>query len=470
MEEFDYAIVAGSKLLTWLGNPKELWMDGASEFDYATVAGSKLLTWLGNPKELWMDGASECGSLKREECILERPMEDDDYVFEPFSKENLEPFRWDHILATLFVCATTYGPTTKLCNKNGYNVVPYYGISVITEGEAASSSKANTSKGIRLREMRTLVQMCTMAKKAAADVGSTIAHSSSSKPKDTTLEGKSEIVALPSRKAQNPKQKRFCYTQEELHEEHGLILEGKLYQHLNEADVTEEDWLSIFKKKQEKGSKIFLHMMRPEYVEDCTLLFHKVYQAVPANREITHKFATLFAYEQCPAARQDPTSQKVAWAYFGEQVLDHCKKLPGGIDKKCLLNKPTSKGAGGADAGYKKGCIKGYEHNIGHNESRAIRQEPRYVEDTGDILIHGSASRPIAEALDLKASMEGAIDATHPDYLVIEGKVATLNSVLTALGVDASSSNIRDEVDHLKVSLSPFLGTLIYKRESSLVH
>ncbi|MCO5582449.1 hypothetical protein L7F22_036345 [Adiantum nelumboides] len=59
----------------------------------------------------------------------------------------------------------------------------------------------------------------------------------------------------------------------------------------------------------------------------------------------------------------------------------------------------------------------------------------------------------------LKASMEGAIDATHPDYLVIEGKVAALSSVLTSLGVDASSSNIRDEVDRLKygVGLGYFL-------------
>ncbi|MCO5550268.1 hypothetical protein L7F22_003749 [Adiantum nelumboides] len=60
----------------------------------------------------------------------------------------------------------------------------------------------------------------------------------------------------------------------------------------------------------------------------------------------------------------------------------------------------------------------------------------------------------------LKDNMEGAIDVTHPDYLVIEGKVAALKSTVTALGVDASSSNIRDEVDRLKLSLSPFLANL----------
>ncbi|MCO5548742.1 hypothetical protein L7F22_002203 [Adiantum nelumboides] len=137
---------------------------------------------------------------------------------------------------------------------------------------AASNSNRQL---VDLREMRTLVRMGTMAKKAAADVGSTSVHSSNSKPKGTTLEGKSKTtsdksISLPSRKAQYPKQKRFCYTQEELREEHGLSLEGKLYQHLGEADVTKEDWLSIFKKKREKGSKLFLHMMRLEYVEDCS--------------------------------------------------------------------------------------------------------------------------------------------------------------------------------------------------------
>ncbi|MCO5600503.1 hypothetical protein L7F22_054616 [Adiantum nelumboides] len=146
--------------------------------------------------------------------------------------------------------------------------------------------------------------------KNEATVGSTSVHSSSSKSKDTTLEGKFEnlddkSIALTSWRVQYPKKQQFYYTREELHEEHGLRLEGKLYQHLSEANVLEEDWLSIFKKKREKGFKLFLRRMQPEYVEDCKLLFHKVYQAKPANKEITHKFATLFVYEQCLATRQD---------------------------------------------------------------------------------------------------------------------------------------------------------------------
>ncbi|MCO5608805.1 hypothetical protein L7F22_063022 [Adiantum nelumboides] len=100
-----------------------------------------------------------------------------------------------------------------------------------------SNSEAEESRG-----MRTPRKMCTMAKKAATNVGSTSVHSSSNKPKDITLERNLEStgdnVALPSWKVQYPKQKQFCYTREELHEEHGLSLEGKLYQHISEGDVT----------------------------------------------------------------------------------------------------------------------------------------------------------------------------------------------------------------------------------------
>ncbi|MCO5580028.1 hypothetical protein L7F22_033894 [Adiantum nelumboides] len=178
---------------------------------------------------------------------------------------------------------------------------------------------------------------------AVADGGSASVLSSSSKPvSSTTLSIKSETIddkniGRSSWKIQYPKQTRFCYIREELHEEYGLSLEGKLYQHLGDADVTDQDWLLVFMKKREQCSKTFLHMMRPEFVDECRLLFHKVYQSMPANKEITQKFATLFVYERCPATRQDPARRKVAWASFGEHVLDHCKKLPGGIDKKVKI-------------------------------------------------------------------------------------------------------------------------------------
>ncbi|KAI5083477.1 hypothetical protein GOP47_0003220 [Adiantum capillus-veneris] len=114
---------------------------------------------------------------------------------------------------------------------------------------------------------------------------------------------------VASRKVQYPKKTRFCFTRHDLHEEYGLSLEGKLYQHLSDEDVIDEDWLSVFIKKREKGVRLFFHQVWPKYAEECRLLFHKVYQAMPTSKEITHKFSTLFVYERCPAAMQSPKGQ-----------------------------------------------------------------------------------------------------------------------------------------------------------------
>ncbi|RYA40215.1 hypothetical protein DD606_25715 [Enterobacter cloacae complex sp. GF14B] len=107
------------------------------EFDSATVAGSELPAWLGQPKELWMCGASHCGSLRREECVLERAIEDKEYIPKPFPEDALEPLEWEHILATLDVCTITDSPITKVCDKEGYDVLPYYMVSVVPEKETA---------------------------------------------------------------------------------------------------------------------------------------------------------------------------------------------------------------------------------------------------------------------------------------------------------------------------------------------
>ncbi|MCO5607572.1 hypothetical protein L7F22_061769 [Adiantum nelumboides] len=71
-------------------------------------------------------------------------------------------------------------------------------------------------------------------------------------------------------KVQYSKQTRFCFTRHDLHEEYGLSLKSKLYQHLSDEDVTDEDWLAVFTKKREKGARIFLNMVRPEYEEECS--------------------------------------------------------------------------------------------------------------------------------------------------------------------------------------------------------
>lgn len=137
-----------------------------------------------------------------------------------------------------------------------------------------------------------------------------------------------------SKKFEYPKQTHFCKTRNQFYKEYGLSLEGKLFQHLSAEDMSDDDWMSVFTRRPEKGSKIFLSMLRPEFQDDCRLLFHQVYQGPPTNNELTHKFATLFAFEKCERAMTDPAQHQVAWAVFAETVVNHCANKPGGVEKK----------------------------------------------------------------------------------------------------------------------------------------
>lgn len=120
---------------------------------------------------------------------------------------------------------------------------------------------------------------------------------------------------------------------EQLHEEYGLSTEGKLPQHLSKEDLSDADWLSVFRVRCAKNTKIFLHMLRSEFFDECRLLYQKVYQAVPSNNEIGHKFARCFVYEKCKSAKNDPEGHRIAWAAFGENVLETCKAQLG-LQKK----------------------------------------------------------------------------------------------------------------------------------------
>lgn len=131
-----------------------------------------------------------------------------------------------------------------------------------------------------------------------------------------------------------PQQIKFCYTAEDLHEEYGLSLEGKLPKDLTDEDLPPEQWLTVFKHNHQKNSKIYLNHLQPHLVEDCRFLFSKVYQGPPSCGELTNKFARCYAFEKCHAAKKDPAGHRVAWARFGEGVLQMIASRNGGLDRK----------------------------------------------------------------------------------------------------------------------------------------
>lgn len=301
---------------------------------------------------------------------------------------------------------------------------------------------------------------------------------------------------VASRKAQYPKQTRFCYTSYDLHAEYGLSLEGKLFQHLSDEDVTDEDWLAVFTKKREKGVRLFLTMVRPKYAEECRLLFHKVYQAIPTNKEITYKFSFLFVYERCPAAMQRPTDErKVAWAVFGEQVLDHCKKLPGGMDKKLknwidcnaasqhLVQTTEStkksvtdrKGITGKDSQSILNCSS-VKLQIVAEVEQMLAARKTMLENVKSTLnatqvqlqeksqsmwkIEGTSSAAavlqgqLNELQTLKDSIKGPGGVSSSEVLVIDAKIVALSNALIALRADATNSKIKGDIDRLEVCIN----------------
>ncbi|MCO5583534.1 hypothetical protein L7F22_037445 [Adiantum nelumboides] len=87
-----------------------------------------------------MCDAPDNGSLKREECILERDCSDDAYTPEPFPEHLLEALEWTQILATMDVCINASMPT-KFCNDDGYDVIPIQMISTIHIEEEPEETK-----------------------------------------------------------------------------------------------------------------------------------------------------------------------------------------------------------------------------------------------------------------------------------------------------------------------------------------
>ncbi|MCO5579714.1 hypothetical protein L7F22_033574 [Adiantum nelumboides] len=131
-----------------------------------------------------------------------------------------------------------------------------------------------------------------------------------------------------------PRLSKFCFSAKELHEEYVLSLEGKLPKELSDKDIPIEEWMSVFKCLHKKSTKLFLNHVRDEFVEDCQLLYQKVYQATPSNGELLAKFAWGLVYERCPAAVSDSTRHWTARARFGGIVLENCKMQKRGLERK----------------------------------------------------------------------------------------------------------------------------------------
>ncbi|MCO5588896.1 hypothetical protein L7F22_042857 [Adiantum nelumboides] len=219
-----------------------------------------------------------------------------------------------------------------------------------------------------------------------------------------------------NRMDENPILNKFCYTVdtvEELHEEHGLSLEVKVAKDLSSYDWPDDQWRTVFQHRYQKNAKVYLHHLQPSFIDDCRLLFHKVYQGPPSCGKITAKFSRCYAFEKCHAAKKDPARHKIAWARFGESALSMCNNKPGGLDKKVENWKRANGAFRGGLLGFnkKRHYTQGAKNMCNIEEKKVLQFETVAVDYIFDLdaIVHGvltSSTQKLNRLFELRASLQ----------------------------------------------------------------
>ena len=84
---------------------------------------------------MWLCGLDEDESEQKSEA------DSDGYIAEPFPEQDIEPFRWQDILATLDVCAEKVH-ATRHCDDEGYDIRSLNMVVVLQDCEESSCSVA----------------------------------------------------------------------------------------------------------------------------------------------------------------------------------------------------------------------------------------------------------------------------------------------------------------------------------------
>ncbi|MCO5566966.1 hypothetical protein L7F22_020649 [Adiantum nelumboides] len=256
---------------------------------------------------------------------------------------------------------------------------------------------------------------------------------------------------------QYPRLSKFCYSADDLHSEYGLSLEGKLPRDIADEEILNKDWITVFKCLHQKNTKLYISSVREEFVDECRLLYQKVYQATPSNGELLAKFARRFVYEKSRAS-SDPDSRRIAWARFGGAVLDNCKLQKGGLERK--INKFR------ADNGIEKleasNCDVAVSSiptiSASKLEGRQVVEQPMYMQQVLSIAEGiskelGQQQEQLAKLEELKKELEhlkNLPDATPQDIDCKELEDQEITKVLAKVGASSESLNMKQDLDALQ--------------------
>ncbi|MCO5556460.1 hypothetical protein L7F22_010009 [Adiantum nelumboides] len=249
--------------------------------------------------------------------------------------------------------------------------------------------------------------------------------------------GTNHIQAGNLTRFEYPKLARFCQTQEEFAEVHGLSQSGKLWKHLSAGDLPVSKWLTVFDTPKYKGSKIFLNMVKPQFVDECRLLFYRVYQEPPINNEIYLKFATCFVYKKCSAAKADPEAHKIAWALFAEHVILSLKRNPVAWKRKVDAFRDTHGPINVIPTGWSDAEA---AHHMSFETGRGYTENVVGVEE-GSVFYLGIASPGGAEKSwsDRKAAKNVGHDTVPRESIVLG---ATSEDIETVLGGETNAESV----------------------------
>lgn len=89
-------------------------------------------------KDAWIFQVPSQDKLEEDAKQTNQLIKAEEYISQPFPKDDIDPYEWSHTLATLDVCALP--PMTKFCDEDGYEVVLVRVVSIVHSEPKDSSN------------------------------------------------------------------------------------------------------------------------------------------------------------------------------------------------------------------------------------------------------------------------------------------------------------------------------------------
>ena len=94
-------------------------------------------------KDAWICAVPSQDLLEEDKRKTDRLINIKDYIPIPFPEDDIDPYEWNHTLATMDVCALP--PQTQFCDEEGYEIVPVRVVTVVQGSEIEFSNPESST-------------------------------------------------------------------------------------------------------------------------------------------------------------------------------------------------------------------------------------------------------------------------------------------------------------------------------------